>query len=203
MSAANGLETLKAIFDTSRGRDLTDAEFRLWVYYRSWQVRGRKVVGASRADSEIAADLGVHTRTVQRVRQRLMESGFLTQQLRGPKVALYWAVIPATDPTELSEVDSQTPDKTVGSGDGLNGEASTVDSALDSAKVPPLVLKYGSTGSVSSLRSETGEPMVSHSRGTTDDPVFDDSPASEGKTTVRDIMNGVLGPPASARAEAS
>jgi hypothetical protein len=146
----SGKKTLTAIFDLARGgdSDLTDGEFRLWTIYRAWQVWNGKEVGATVPDDVIAARWGVSSRKVARGRRTLLRKGYLKQQLRGPRVARYWAVQPDEVPTKSAE---QSLDKT--------GEASTEDPSQtltqDSPSLSPIVRKYGGT-SGSSFHSEPG-----------------------------------------------
>ena len=109
----------------ARDCDLSETELRLWVLYRSYDSKGK---GAFVSDDRIATHMGKAARTVERTRASLIEKGFLKQQLRGPEIARYWAVLPV----ECSATDGETSSAT-------DGEASANDPPHDPPHDSPLV----------------------------------------------------------------
>ena len=132
---SRGRQTITDIFTAARDDDLSDAEFRLWALYRSYDSKGK---GAFVSDGRIGAHMGKSERAVQRARAGLIEKGFLKQQLRGPEIARYWSVLPA----ERSDTNVET-------SIAIDGEASVKDPTLVPTLVPTSVSPRvrGSTGS--------------------------------------------------------
>lgn len=87
-----GRATLRDIFAVLRDPNLEPEEKVVWGLYRSYE--GRNSKGAYPGDELLAKHLGRSPRTVRRYRQRLLEAGYLDQQLRGPKPAWYHARLP-------------------------------------------------------------------------------------------------------------
>lgn len=130
-------DTLTAIWRVVTDPRLSDREVRVWLAYRHRDFNGN---GTFVSDDRLAEDIGKSRRTIERARQRLLELGYLRQQLRGPDPALYWAEAP----TNVAE---QRSDR--------NGE-STEDPTDDPPHVPPdladrIRKEYG---------CETGTPKV-------------------------------------------
>lgn len=163
----SGRTTLTEVFGVARGSELTDSQFRLWMYYRSWQVRRGKHVGATVPDEQIARNLGRGERGIQEARKILLAKGYLRQQLRGRAVARYWAVVPE-EATQHDDADSQVSARRDESQFAEICETSEldsrVDSRVDSQISADIVRAYGAT-SVPSLQSGTGAgaPNDSHS----------------------------------------
>lgn len=138
--------TLSAVFAVARTGSLSDPEVRLWLYVRSWQVHGGKDTGAARDDASTARDLGWSERKVQRVRASLMDKGYLRQRLRGPALALYWAVTPEEEASpRMANQEGQSLAKNGETGGNDSPHDSPPVSPHDSPSVSPLVREYGST----------------------------------------------------------
>jgi len=83
--------TLHDIFAAARDERLTHEELRTWLLFRYHDFKDKGTfVGAE----TLGLEAGMSGRTVERHRSALIKKGFLNQKLRGPKPALYKAVIP-------------------------------------------------------------------------------------------------------------
>lgn len=141
---------------TREGRRLNDGELRLLLLYRSYESPGS---GATPGDEVVADQLGVDVRTVKRRRAALIEKGFLSQQLRGPKPAEYRAIIPSKEGTQMAH----HPPKKRGRGCPLRTEEGTQGGTQEGTSVSRASKdedgedgEDGTSCSVSSLRSSTG-----------------------------------------------
>lgn len=90
-----GRDTLGAIWAVAKEPALTPEEKNLWTLYRAYDFHGR---GAWPGDDVLAAHMGRSVRSVKQYRKRLMALGYLEQQLRGFRPAIYNAVVPETPP---------------------------------------------------------------------------------------------------------
>jgi hypothetical protein len=120
MRATRGRKTLAAIFALARcsqpvavdadGRHahMTPAHLQLWLIYRSYEGPGGR--GAYPGDPLLADLMHRTERMIRAYKRDLLAWGFLRQQLRGPRPALYWAILPAwleeTLPEELRSDDT-------------------------------------------------------------------------------------------------
>ena len=156
MSKGTGRRTLEDIFAAARttSGELADREFRLWVYYRSWQVVRGKSVGASRPDSEAARDLGWSASKVQKARRRLIEAGYIKSRHRHGEVSLLWAVIPQDESHERAKPTGPGIARTCETTRDESHDVSHDESHDESHVRANIVREYGSTKD-SSLRSES------------------------------------------------
>lgn len=132
-AGGDGRATLRDIFTLLRDAPLEPAEKVLWGLYRSYESADR---GAFPGDELLAKHLGRSERSVQEYRATLLERGYLIKRFRGPKPALYRAVLPEDDDTVPWGL-GETP-----SFETWNGEASTyfaegVQEVLWRSKHPP------------------------------------------------------------------
>ncbi|MFC1791912.1 hypothetical protein ACFL0I_05585 [Gemmatimonadota bacterium] len=92
--------TLHDIFAAARDDRLTNEELRVWLLFRYHDFKDKGTfVGAE----TVGLEAGMSRRTVERHRSALVKRGFLTQKLRGPKPAVYKAVIPPEDYADVAE----------------------------------------------------------------------------------------------------
>lgn len=87
----NGRNTIAAMIAVSRHTELSPEARLLWVLYRGYD-SGK---GAWPSDALLAQTLGKSIRSVKVYRKELLSGGFLQQTLRGPRLPLYRAVLPA------------------------------------------------------------------------------------------------------------
>lgn len=95
-----GRATLRELFEVFRDPHLEPEEKVLWGLYRSYESPNK---WAYPGDELLAEHLDRSPRTVRRLRGRLLEAGYLEQQLRGPKPARYRSVTPCHQEEESSE----------------------------------------------------------------------------------------------------
>lgn len=163
----DGRASLKAIFDVARSPELTAAEVRLWILYRSYeQPDGR---GAYPGDELLAKHLDKSPRAVQGYRARLLKLGYLRQKLRGPNPAWYWAILPDEESQPTAKQDQgPSPEADCEASEGSQ-KASQKGSHKASQPTAP---EYGENGEYgeedaegSSLRSSSsGDTGAEHSR---------------------------------------
>lgn len=91
-----GRATLAAIFEAAKDPELSAEELRLWLLYRAHEFQDGQ--GAFPGDSRLARMMDRSPRSVQGYRASLLESGYLLQELRGPRPARYRAVVPGGTP---------------------------------------------------------------------------------------------------------
>ena len=101
----DGRSTLREIFAAMRTADLGAPEKVLWCLYRSYDGGA----GAWPGDEALAAHMGKKVRSVESYRARLIDSGFLLKEFRGPKPAVYRAVLPQEAPQDLATLDAISP----------------------------------------------------------------------------------------------
>lgn len=87
----DGRATLQDVFALARDPRLEPEEKLVWLLYRSYE---SKEGGGFPGQETLAWHLGRSARSVRRYRGRLMDLGYLEQELRGPKPARYRAVLP-------------------------------------------------------------------------------------------------------------
>lgn len=108
---APGRNSLAEIFAVMRDPSLSVTARVVWAILRSYD-GGR---GAWPSDRTVAEQLGKHEKTVRNARRELMTRGFLIQQKRGPRPAMYRAVLPsplpdAAPPAEGRDVEGRNDD---------------------------------------------------------------------------------------------
>ena len=86
----NGRTTLRHLFRVMRDAELSCDEKVLWGLYRSYDAGE----GAWPGDDVLSAHMSRSVRTVQFHRARLIELGYLLRTMRGPKPAIFRAVVP-------------------------------------------------------------------------------------------------------------
>ena len=89
---ADGPKTLTAIFTIVRSTDLMPSEKVLWLLVRSFDSGN----GCWASTERFAGHMGLSERQVERIRAELIRRGYLSRQLRGPRPALYRAIVPPT-----------------------------------------------------------------------------------------------------------
>ncbi|MFH1764909.1 MAG: hypothetical protein ABIF09_12025 [Gemmatimonadota bacterium] len=89
----SGRRTISAFFQIMRDETLTPEEKVLWGVYRSYE-NPTKGLGAFPGDQTLAEHMGKSVRSVQNYRAQLLVRGYLVQTLRGPRPAIYRAVLP-------------------------------------------------------------------------------------------------------------
>lgn len=87
----DGRATLRDVFSLARDPALEVEEKLVWLLYRSYETSDG---GGFPSDETLAWHVGKSARSVRRYRRRLLERGYLEQELRGPKPARYRAVLP-------------------------------------------------------------------------------------------------------------
>ena len=218
VSKANTTSTLRAMFDVAKNPALTCSQKALWFLIRSYPPDD----GCFAHPETLGHQLhGMSASHVSRLRCELVESGHLTRELRGPKPPVFRATVPSkrvgTDADPRVRTDADPSAKESAPEQKESAKESARESAhMQTSPTPPIEDEYGLEGGLEDYSvpsyEETGTkaPTISHSRGDEDSPIpegepaFDHSPSSEGEPiTVREIMNGVLGPPKPARAEVS
>ena len=100
----DGRTTLEEIFDFFKTPTLSSYEKALWMLYRAYD--GGE--GAWPGDDVLAAHMDKSVRSVQGYRARLLEAGFLHKKFRGPKPAIYRAVIPTKASQPLATLEAQS-----------------------------------------------------------------------------------------------
>ncbi len=88
-----------------RTAELGSSEKVLWGLYRSYDSGD----GAWPGDEALAAHMGKKVRSVESYRAQLLDAGFLLKEFRGPKPAVYRAVLPQEAPQDLAALDTESP----------------------------------------------------------------------------------------------
>lgn len=92
--------TLHDIFAAARDERLSHEEVRVWLLFRYHDFKDKGTfVGAE----TLGLEAGMSSRTVERHRSSLVRKGFLAQKLRGPRPALYKAIIPPEDYADVAK----------------------------------------------------------------------------------------------------
>jgi len=108
----DGRTTLREIFAVMRTAELGPAEKVLWSLYRSYDGGA----GAWPGDEALAAHMGKKLRSVESYRARLLDAGFLLKEFRGPKPAVYRAVLPQEATQDLATLDTGSSAESRGTG---------------------------------------------------------------------------------------
>ena len=101
----DGRTTLPEIFAVMRTAALGPAEKVLWGLYRSYDSGN----GAWPGDEVLAAHMSRKVRSIEDYRARLLDAGFLLKEFRGPKPAVYRAVIPQEATQNPATLGTQSP----------------------------------------------------------------------------------------------
>lgn len=144
-----GRKTLTEIFSMAREPSLTPVEKALWLLIRSYD----SGMGCWAGDRVLAEHLGMSERTVHRAKKKMLETGYVTRELRGPHPARWKAVIPDEVMTTVAKLLAVTDDEAR----GKSSEASPRPSPSDSPLVTPEYVEYG--GSTVSEYSETSDSL--------------------------------------------
>lgn len=100
-----GRKTLTDVFTVARDPNLSEGEKVLWTIYRSYD-SGR---GAWPSDEKLAEHMDKGVRSVQAYRAKLLRLGYLQQTLRGPRSAVYRAVVPEQPQAPTPTADKPLP----------------------------------------------------------------------------------------------
>lgn len=87
---SRGRETITAFNAVMKDETLSLGCKVLWALYRAFDFSGR---GSWPGDETLARHMGKSVRSVQSYRAELLDRGFLEQTLRGPRPAVYRAVV--------------------------------------------------------------------------------------------------------------
>lgn len=97
--AGDGRERWDEVRAAARHSGLSDAEFRIWMLLRTYEGRD----GAFPKAATLAEHLDKSPRTVRRHRSQLVEKGFVTRDLRGPKPASFRTTVPGAPESDGGE----------------------------------------------------------------------------------------------------